>query len=416
MVPAAQPHRLVENFFRQQWRNIIASLTSQFGIRHLGDIENAVQSAMAKALDRWAIAGIPDNPGGWIYRTARHEFLDEARRRNMRLRNEQHVVDTFYSGSDSAVEPDCDPLNDDVLRMILVCSHPEIKPRDSAILTLRVVCGLGFGEIAASLCMSLEAVRKSLTRCKAELAKNDDFMDQPDRQSQHARLDRVLRTVYLLFDEGYFASQGDAVIRDDLCREAERLMELLRESSLSSDNRIWALSALLSFQASRLSARTSANGGILLLYDQDRGKWDQERIACGFRYFQRALTSFEPSRYHLEAAIAACHASAASYEETDWERIISYYDTLYEMTASPVVLMNRAVAVLEIQGPQEALKGLGDLEQNPHLKNSYVLSSVISECHKRLGRGAEAEAYLQKAIQQSSNRALAEFWSMQVVT
>lgn len=413
MNASSSSNHLVENFFREQWRNTIASLTSRYGPRHLDDIENAVQTAMARALDRWAYSGIPENPNGWIYQSACNAFLDELRKKQTRERLADAVAE-----SQSQTEP-CkdvsqeDPLNDDVLRMILLCSNPQIKSRDSLVLTLRIVCGLGFGEIAAGLCMDKEAVRKSLTRCKRTLAQLDGLLDEPGSTAREDRLSSVLRTVYLLFNEGYFASHGNSLTRRDLCQEAERLMALLRKSSLSSDNRIWALSALFAFQSSRFDARTAANGEVILLSQQHRSKWNETVIAQGMMYFRRSLRSFESSRYHLEAAIAACHVASSSYEETDWDRIVGYYDALLEMTGLPVVRMNRAVAVMELEGPDAALEELQQLETRRDMVHNRLLSSLLAECHRRRGDAVAARIYYEKSIKQSSNQALAEFWAAQ---
>ncbi len=393
-----QPGLFVENFFRTQWRNAIASLVGAFGIRNLDLIENAVQIAMTRALNQWAISGVPDNPGGWIYRTAQNALHDELRRKEVRTRRAEEVKIHFYQSYEVSVETG-DPLRDDVLRMIFVCSHPQIKPRDSLVLTLRVVCGLGYGEIAAGLCMADEAVRKSLTRCKVGLARQGDLFEEPMVLARPERLVRVLRTIYLLFNEGYFASHGDSLIRRDLCQEAERLMDLLRTSKLSGEASIWALSALIAFQASRFDARTDAAGGIVLLQDQDRARWCQGLIARGMSYFDRSLMADRPGNYHYEAAIAACHVMAESYDRTDWDRIIGYYDALLEISgSSPVVGMNRAVAVMERFGPASALGELEALEARREMKHSLVLLSLLAECHRRLGNDNAAKKYYKKSI------------------
>ncbi len=414
MATEPKSYPFVENFFRQQWRNAIAGLTAQVGVQHLEEIENAVQAALTKALERWSLSGVPDNPGGWIYQTARNQLYDEMRKQETRRRNQSNVADVLYGEPQVEDAPDADPLNDEVMKMIFVCCHPVIKQRDSIILTLRVICGLGFGEIAAGLCMSVEAVRKSLARCKKQLTADNIPLDLPSEDERGERLERVLQVIYLLFNEGYFASHGEGLIRDDLCREAERLLQLLRVSPHNTDNRIWALSALLAFQASRLPARADDSGRLLLLFDQDRTRWDHDTIGRGFDYFRRSMKTMTISRYHLEAAIAACHASAPCYKATDWERIVDYYDTLFEMTGSPIVLLNRSVAVMELEGPARALKCLKHLEDDSHLQRSFLLPSVIAECHKRLGQRVQADTYYAKAISLSSNRALADFWSTQM--
>ncbi|MEQ8395578.1 DUF6596 domain-containing protein [Thalassobaculum sp.] len=404
-----EPKVLVEHFFRQQWTMAIAGLAAQFGPARLDDIENAVSGAMVKAVERWAISGVPDNPGGWIYQVARNILRDGMRRRQIHATNERHVVDALYAEADRNEPVSSDPLNDDVLKLMFVCCDPGISLRDSIVLTLRVVCGLGFEEIASGLCMASEAVRKSLFRCKQGLAKRGIPLDLPRPGELGERLGDVLQIVYLVFNAGYYATGGKSLIRDDLCREAERLMHLLQHSQFASDGRVWALSALLAFQASRLSARVDPSGRILLLSEQDRGEWNRESIGRGFSYLRRSMAQSQSSQYHLEAAIAACHASADSYQATDWQRILGYYDALLERTDSPVVRLNRAVAVMELRGAADALPVLGEIEGDPHFRHSFLLPSVMAECHRRLGNQVQATAYWAKAVALAPNRVAAEF-------
>ena len=403
-------YHLVEDFFRNQWQKTIASLAVQFGAAHLDEIENAVQFAMTRALEHWSISGVPRNPGGWIYKTAKNHLTDEMRRRRTVQKNTSNVFDIVYAKPDDT-EADYDTIGDEVLKMIFVCCHPSIKPRDSIVLTLRVICGLGFHEIASGLYMSAEAVRKSLVRCKQDIVRRKLSLELPDASKRSARLGRVLKSIYLLFNEGYFASGGDRLVRDELCREAERLTEVLRNSEMASDNRVWALSALIAFQSSRLPARMDADGRVLLLLEQDRSRWDWQKISEGFTYIQQSITTDLLSRYHLEAVIAACHASAKSYSTTDWSRILRYYEELYEMTGSPVVQLNRAVAIMELNGPEAALPIFKELEGLKIFKQKALLAGVIAECYKRMGDDVNAGEYFSKAMALTSNHTLNNFFS-----
>ncbi len=406
MPEAHRPEVLAEHLFRDRWRDVIAALARRFGPDRLDQIEDAVQGAFLKALDRWALEGPPGNPGGWIYRVAANALLDRVRR-DGRFPSEAVMEDLVDERQQEPLW--FGALADDVLRMILVCAHPSLRPRESLAITLRLVCGLGLHEIASALLLSDQAAHKLLTRSKAKLRAAAPSLDPPVGPEQARRLTRVLQLIYLLFNEGYSANTGDDLVRQDLCSEAERLLLLLLQSEAAQDSRLWALAALISFQASRLPARADPEGELLRLRDQDRRQWDARKIAQGFGCLDRAIGGEDCSRYHLEAAIAACHAAAERYEETDWQHILSLYDQLQELAPSPVVRLNRAVALAMVQGPQAALAVLEPLAQEKALANSYLLPAVQADLLSQVARPQEAARHYARAMTLTHNASVRRF-------
>jgi RNA polymerase sigma-70 factor (ECF subfamily) len=385
----------VDAFFREKWRDIIVVLTRRFGPQHLDDIENAVQTAMVRALDTWPLAGIPDNPGGWIFTVAKNHMLD-------RLRKLKRAADR------------AGPLEDDTLRMILVCCHPRLTARESIAITLRLICGLGTQDIAGALLIGDDAARKLLYRTKDKIRRRRFPFELPEPDEQAARLNRVLQIIYLQFNEGYAARTGDDLTRNDLCAEAQRLADLLLRSQMAEKGSVWALAALMAFQASRLPARVDGEGRLLRLQEQDRPRWDRRQIALGFDLLDQSMSSSERSRYHLEAAIAACHAAAETYDDTDWPRIRGFYDDLMALVPSPVVELNRSVAVMMTDGPAAGLTVLQTLEDAPALKDSYLLPALQGDFEARAGRPDLAERHYRDALDKSENSPVRAFLADQI--
>lgn len=398
---------LAEHLFRDRWRDVIAALARRFGSGRLEEIEDAVQGAFLKALDRWALGGVPENPGGWIYTVARNALLDRLRREGRAVPIDGWELPETAERDEEA--PWVGPLADDVLRMVLVCAHPRLKPRESLAVTLRLVCGLGLHEIASALLIGDEAAHKLLTRTKAKIREARLPLDPPDRSEQARRLDRVLQLVYLLFNEGYSAHTGEELLRPELCREAERLLDLLLESEAAEDGRVWALAALVAFQGSRLPARVAEDGRPRRLGEQDRTLWDRGRIARGFAFLERSIEDCRRSRYHLEAAIAACHAAAPSYEETDWPRILELYDDLSALVPSSIVALNRAVALSMVRGPEAAIMELERLGSDRSLAHSYLLPTVLGDVCRRAGRQGEAATHYSRARRLARNGSVRRF-------
>jgi len=403
--PDGTPSLFVDRFFRTKWGEIVAALTRRFGTEKLDDVENAVQSAMLKALDTWQLNGIPDNPGGWIYTAARNSLLDGLRSATLARNRRDQVAGALYE-ADGAAPDWLGPLDDEVIEMIFVCCHPALNTRDSVLLTLRLVCGLGIREIAAATYHSYEAVRKSLTRTKAHIRGRGIPLAMPGRAEQAARTSRVLQVLYLLFNEGYSPRGGNDPIRRDLCQEAQRLCGLLGRSHLAQDGRVWALAALMAFQISRFGERIDENGLPKLLSRQDRSRWDGQQIRHGFSCLDRSMAAPARSTYHLEAAIAACHAIAPDYEATDWRRVLEFYDDLLALAPSPAVELNRAVAVMMVEGVAAGLALLETLKDREVLENDYLLPAVFADFHARAGQCAQAEICYRQALDMVANRSI----------
>ncbi len=404
----------VEDFFRAKWREIMAAMTRRFGSARFGEIENAVQDAMERALATWPVAGVPDNPGGWLYMVACNRVLDGLKAETRGREKAPSVKQVLYP-DDEAVPVWFGPLEDDVLQLIFVCCHPRMNARESVTITLRYVCGLGCGEIAALMLSTEQAVLKRLNRTKAKVRDHPAPFEPPGKAEQKERLTRVLQIVYLLFSAGYSATLGERLVQQELCREAQRLVDLLLASHVADDGRVWALGALIAFQTSRLPARVDAGGSLLRLNEQDRALWDREQIARGMVCLAQSMSGTGRSRYHLEAAIAACHAAAVSFEKTDWRRILAFYDDLLELAPSPIVEMNRAVAVMMVDGVDAGLFILTALRDNRKLRTNGLFYSLLADFHRRAGDMTKASEFYDLALTQSPNASLQRFLTDQML-
>ena len=379
--------------FDQHYRSMWVVLTRRFGPTLVDDIEEALQVAAERALNRWPDDGIPDHAPGWLVTTARNHLLDRLRHRSVA---EHYAAEQSV---DAAVEGDLweEPLEDDVVRMMLVCAHPDLTARESTVITMRIICNLSVPEIARGLLSTEAAVKKQLTRAKARIRDLNMSFEAPAGDALEARIDRVLQCIYLLFNEGYLALRGENLVRQDLCREAQRLVELLLASDITSKGKVWALAALLAFQASRAGARVDADGQLVRLADQSRAAWDTQQIAFGMQCLARAMGSQVRSRYHLEAGIAACHAAAPDYESTDWVQIREYYDDLASLVPSPIVDLNRAVAICMTDGAEAAISCLEHLESAGELSDNYLLYALLGDFHVKLGDLDRARRYYRQA-------------------
>lgn len=405
----------LDGVYRDHWRNLTLVLARRFGTANLDLIESALQAASVKAIDAWPFQGLPGNPAGWLLQVARNQVIDTLRRRAMQAGKAAAVAEQLYA--DVAVEPvSPDPLDDDALTMMFVCCHPDLKPRESIALTLQVICGLRTREIARAMLTGDEALRKTITRTKAKIRDKAIPFETPPRTDLAARLDRVLQIVYLLFNEGYTAHVGDNLVRRDLCNEALRIASLILASNLPDKGRVYALAALMAFQAARLPARIDADGRLLRLAEQDRTLWDRDLIARGMTCLERSMTGTERSGYHLQAAIAACHAAAPSYDATDWPRIRAFYDDLRVLTPSPVVELNRAVAVAMTDSPAAGLAILDRLDAEDALPGEHLLPSLQADFHRRLGDAEAAGRYYRRALDQVQNVQQRRFLLRQIDT
>ena len=393
-------HQLVDHLFRDRAGQMVAWLTRVFGPAHVALAEEVVQDALVKALQQWPFSGIPENPAGWLFQVARNGALD-ALRRDASFRERApsiaaeltRTADTL-SRADATIEG---VLGDDELRMVFLCCHPAL-PRDSRVaLSLKTVGGFSAREIARAFLAPEAAVAQRLVRAKRQLRETGATFDLPSGAELCDRLDSVLEVVYLMFNEGYAAHGGDDLVRIDLCREAVRLARLVAGSPLTGVPAAHALTALLAFQAARLPARVDEDGELVLLEEQDRARWDARLIALGFEHLGRSAEGNTMTPYHVQAAIAAVHAGAPTPRDTRWDVILRLYDDLLALNASPLVALNRAVALSRVAGPEAALAAVVAIEDEPSLKNYYLLPSVKAQLladigHRCRGGGAASRA------------------------
>ncbi len=367
--------QVAEGLFRREGARLVASLTAHLGTHRLELAEDVVQEALVRALQTWPYRGIPDNPAAWLTRTAKNLAVDALRREKRWQEKEGEIGASAARWLSVAEEPgdgagDTETVPDVTLRMLFVCFHPRLSAEAQVALALRTVCGLSPAEIAAAFLTSEAAIHKRLVRARQRIRDLQLPFAVPEASELPDRLDGVLGALYLLFNEGYKASGGDQLIREELCREAIRLTELLAADKATAQPRTFALLALMCLNASRLSARTDSAGAILRLHEQDRSLWDRGLIARGMRALARSSSGLAVSSYHLEAGIAAAHCLAPDEDRTDWGRILGLYDQLLALKPSPVVAMNRAVAVSRVSGAQagwdalEAIRERGPLQAN----------------------------------------------------
>lgn len=395
----------IDHLFRHHAGQMVAVLVRRFGVGYIDLVEDSVQDALLTAMKRWPYSGVPENQTAWLVQVAKNRMVDRLRRdsRSGPIEDaERQHVETADDPARFAGE-----LDEDQIRMIFACCHPVIPADSRVALTLKIVGGFSVAEIARAYLAGNDAVAKMLTRAKNRL--RDAEVEIPAGSELAERLDSVLRVLYLMFNEGYSASAGPDLIRRDLCFEAIRLVELLLAHPLTSMPKVFALASLFFFQAARLGTRTDAGGDLLLLPQQDRALWDREMLANGLDRFRRAAAGDELSDYHLEAEIASLHALAPSYETTDWPRIIRCYDLLLERTFSPVVALNRVVAVGEMSGPEPALRDLSGLAGN-YLMTSFDLFHITrGHFLASAGNRAEAVRAFQRADELAGNDAVRRF-------
>jgi RNA polymerase sigma-70 factor (ECF subfamily) len=388
----------VEHFFRHEAGRLVSVLTRFVGWRNFDLVEDMVQATLLDALDAWHVRGVPDNPSGWVHRVARNKILDALRRDRIGQRaagqwaaaraTQENGLDELFVDSE---------IEDSQLRMMFACCHPRLARQDQLALTLKALCGFGHSEIARALLVSQEAVKKRLQRATRDLVEHQVTLDPPAAQEVGRRLDAVHQVLYLLFNEGYSSSDGETAIRADVCEEAARLCHLLSSHPRFGAPPTLALMALMLFHAARLDARLDHRGSLLLMEEQDRDRWDHRLIRRAQEYLGRSAEGPVLSAFHLEAAIAYHHCTARSYPETDWPAILRLYDALLTMHRSPVYLLNRAIVVAQIDGPEAGIRALDVAGRDPALRHYHLLDSTLGEFYRRAGDSARACQYLEAA-------------------
>lgn len=371
-------HRLVDHLFRERSGQMVAWLTRIFGPAHLDLVEEVVQDALVKALQQWPFSGVPRNPGGWLFQVARNGALDVLRRhasfgdRADALARELTRSAQVLQREDWRVDG---VIEDDELQMILLCCHPILSRDAQVALSLKTVGGFGVHEIARAFLTSESTVAQRLVRAKRNLRAANVRFELPSGDDLSGRLEAVLEVIYLLFNEGYAARAGDDLVRNDMCGEALRLARVVAGSAVASPS-AHALAALLAFQSARLPARVDAAGDVVLLDEQDRSQWDPRLIALGFAHLERSAAGDVMSPYHVQAAIAAAHARATTPDDTPWPTILRLYDDLLDLQPSPVVALNRIVALWKVRGLEAAESELRALEHTPPLNAYYLLPAL----------------------------------------
>lgn len=400
---AHSPHieQTVEHLFRHEWGKLVSVLTKLFGPQNLQLAEDVVQDTLEKALHTWKIGGLPDNPSAWLFTAARNKAIDVLRRQKRTdalaqqitplLQSEYSLVPTVHETVQAG------SINDDQLRMMFVCCHPSLSAEAQVALILKTLCGFSVTEIAKSFLTGYGTIEKRLYRARQSFRDNQVSFDLPPENEIGNRLENVLTAIYLLFNEGYNSTQHEKLVREDLMQEAMRLCELICRSTLVEQAEARALLALMNFIASRNETRLDDAGNIRLLAQQDRGRWNKERIREGIRHLERSTESDRISRYHLEAMIAYEHAAAPTYEQTNWNSILRYYDLLRAHYPSPVVELNRAIAIGEWYGPAEGIKAIESIPPSAPLLTYYLLPATLGEFWLKLQQKEKAIGYFNEA-------------------
>lgn len=405
----SETHRAIEAVWRIESARIIAALTRLTG--DIGVAEDLAQDAFVAALEKWPAAGVPNRPGAWLMAAAKHRAIDYLRR-GQRLERKHDELGRELEVDREMAEPDLDeaiddPIGDDLLRLVFICCHPVLSTEARVALTLRMVGGLTTEEIARAFLVPVPTLAQRIVRAKRTLREARVPFEVPRGADMAARLGSVLEVIYLIFNEGYAATAGDDWVRPALCDDALRLGRILAELA-PDEQEVHGLVALMEIQASRLRARVGPSGEPVLLLDQDRSRWDRLLIRRGLAALDRALecagaTGREPGPYVLQAAIAACHAQAPTAEETDWPRIAALYDALARIAPTPVVALNRAVAVGMAFGPEAGLEAVDAIRDAPALKNYHPLPAVRGDLLFKLGRTDEARAEFERAASLTMN-------------
>jgi len=395
-----------EHFFRHEFGRIVATLTRLFGVRNLALAEDVAADAFCRAMETWKLRGLPENPSAWLMATAKNRALDILRRERTARTLEPEL--TRFLESEWTLVPTVEDafntqsVNDSLLRMMFSCSHPRLPDEAKTILVLHILCGFSVKEIAQAFVSNPDAVEKRITRAKKVLAESKKLFDLADADFP-ARLASVQQALYLLFNEGYHGASSDAVVRTELCQEALRLTSLLLEQPALATPKTYALAALMCLNAARLPTRLDGAGHLVPFFEQDRSLWDRRLLAQGQAFLELSASGTELTEYHLEAAIASVHTSAARSEDTDWKQIVSLYDLLLTLHPSPVVALNRAIAITQLEGPERGLEAIKAIDDLQRLSSYPFYPATLGEIELRRGNDPIAKAHFSTALSLARN-------------
>ncbi len=381
---------LVEHFFRHEYGKLVATLCRRVGVQNVEPVEDAVQSALMSALAKWNVAGLPANPSAWLFTVAHNNLIGELRKQSGRRR----ILQAKAADDEAAEESD----SDDLLGMLFVCCEESIPTASQLVFALKTLCGFSIAEIALRLFTSEANVYKRLGRARSRLRELAPTADDLSVEQYATRQPAVREILYLLFTEGYLSAHAEFAIRRELCDEATRLTELLAAHPVGQNPETFALLALMHLHGARLAGRQDEDGGLVLLEEQDRTRWDSDAIATGLGWLAKSAQGDAFTRYHAEAAIAAAHCLAPSFAETRWDEVASNYALLERMSPSALHRLNRAVAVAEWQGPEAGLRVLEGAAPPTWLEGSYLWTSVLADLHHRCGNEQTAARYRDLAI------------------
>src|SRR5882672_6261347 len=396
----AEAGPLVDDLFRSEGGKLVAWLSRLLGPARLDLIEDAVQDAFGTAFAHWPFDGVPTRPSAWLAVVARNKALDR-----LRHTAREDPFDEASAWRLGFADPEAAGTLDDTLALMFVACHPALTRDEQIILTLKTVCGFTVNDIARAYLSTGEAVTQRLVRAKRRIREGNCAFEIPEGAELSARLPALLQAVYLLFNGGYTSSEGDALIEREICVEALRLAGLLTEHRATATAETHALAALICFHHARADARVGAAGELILLAEQDRGRWDRQLIARGFAHLERAMTADALTVFHVEAAIASLHAAAPTFADTDWRMLAHYYEILEELKPSPVVRLNAAIAVAYADGPEAGLVRLDAMAPTPLLARYALYHAARGDLLMRLGRPAEAETAFATALACPVNRA-----------
>jgi len=397
-------NELVEHFFRHESGKMISVLTGIFGTNNLILVEDIVQDTLTEAISNWTYKGIPENPIAWLYTVAKNKTLNAIKRNryqekyiseNLYFQKNQQITEMSLTGA--FLE---ESISDDQLRMMFMCCHPSISKDSQIALILKTLCGFNISEIAKSFLTNNESINKRLVRARKTIREDSVPFEVPSNQQLVNRVDAVLEALYLLFNEGYSASNGEALIREELCTESIRLAEMVvNHKFITNKSDVYALIALMQLNSSRFKAREDNNGNIFTLSQQNRSLWDFHIMEQGFSNLEKSAQNHQISKYHILATISAYHCSAKDFKSTDWKSILTLYDKLLSIDNSPIIILNRAIALSNLGSVKKAIHELDTIENDKLIKSNYLFYSTKAEFYFQIKDYTIAKKTLKKAIE-----------------